>query len=59
MKTENWKEPNQTSYTLEELQICYNTDDLIKMFLQLSKEGYSGLGLGLIIDLIKQRCEEV
>jgi hypothetical protein len=53
------KQPNQTSYTLEELQICYNTDDLIKMFLELSKEGYSGLGLGLIIDLIKQRCEEV
>jgi hypothetical protein len=59
MKTENWKQPNQTSYTLEELQICYKTDDLVGMFLQLSKDGYSGLSLGLIIDLIKERAEEV
>jgi hypothetical protein len=58
-KTENFYELNQTVYTLEELQTCYDTADLIAMFGQLLEEGYSGLGLGLIIDLIKERCEEV
>jgi hypothetical protein len=58
-KTKNFYEINQTVYTLEELQTCYDTEDLIAMFGQLLEEGYSGLGLGLIIDLIKERCEEV
>ena len=58
-KTNNFYEVNQTVYTLEELQTCYDTEDLIAMFSQLLEEGYSGLGLGLIIDLIKERCEEV
>jgi hypothetical protein len=58
-KTDNFYELNQTVYTLEELQTCYDTEDLIAIFGQLLEEGYSGLGLGLIIDLIKERCEEV
>ena len=58
-KTNNFYEVNQTVYTLEELQTCYDTEDLMAMFGQLLEEGYSGLGLGLIIDLIKERCEEV
>jgi hypothetical protein len=33
-------------------QQCYLTKDLIKLFRQLEKDGYSGLSLGLIIDLI-------
>jgi hypothetical protein len=58
-KTENFYKVNQTVYTLQELQTCYDTEDLMAMFGQLLEEGYSGLGLGLIIDLIKERCEEV
>lgn len=58
-KTKNFYEINQTVYTLEELQTCYDTADLAAIFDQLLEEGYSGLGLGLIIDLIKERCEEV
>jgi hypothetical protein len=53
------KKPNQTSYTLEELQVCYDTESLIALLQVLSWEGYSGLSLGLIIDLIKERAEEV
>lgn len=39
-------------------QQCYLTKDLIKLFRQLEKDGYSGLSLGLIIDLIDNNVEE-
>jgi hypothetical protein len=32
----------------------YNTKMLIELFTYLQKQGYSGLSLGLIIDLIRQ-----
>jgi hypothetical protein len=50
---------NQLHYTLEQLQACYNTSDLIKMLKATLKDGYTGLSLGLIIDLIKRDCERV
>lgn len=49
--------PNQLNYTLDELQIGYKTKELITLFRELEKDGYTGLGLGLIIDLIKQRLD--
>lgn len=48
---------NQLNYTLEELQVCYDTEQLIMLFQELEEDGYSGLGLGLIVDLIKDRLE--
>lgn len=48
----NWKQDNLiTSEVAGEL---YSTAALIKLFRELKKEGYSGLSLGLIIDLIRQ-----
>jgi hypothetical protein len=58
-KTENFFKPNQTIYTLRELQINYDVQDLIYLFQAIQDEGYSGLSLGLIIDLIKERAEEL
>ncbi len=58
-KTENFYNVNQTVYTLQELQTCYDTSDLVAMFMDVLEEGYEGLSLGLIIDLIKERVEEV
>jgi len=42
----------------------YKTEDLIEMFWGLLKDGYTGLGFGLILDLIErdvkdQRREEM
>lgn len=45
-------------YSLEELQTCYKTDHLVMLFQELLEDGYTGLGLGLIIDLVKGRLEE-
>jgi hypothetical protein len=58
-KTENFYKVNQTVYTLQELQTCYDTSDLVNIFMAILEEGYEGLSLGLIIDLIKERVEEV
>jgi hypothetical protein len=58
-KTENFHKHNQTVYTLQELQTCYDTSDLVNVFMDVLEEGYEGLSLGLIIDLIKERVEEV
>ena len=58
-KTENFYKVNQTVYTLQELQTTYDVQDLIYLFHAIEDEGYSGLSLGLIIDLIKERAEEV
>lgn len=54
-----WDEPNQLNYTLEQLQKCYDTAEVLGMLNELMHDGYTGLSLGLIIDLIKQRCEAV
>ena len=35
-------------------QQMFKTKKLIKLFKQLKKDGYSGLSLGLIIDLIER-----
>lgn len=56
---EKAEEVMQKHYTLEELQVCYSTDHLVMMFQELLEDGYTGLGLGLIIDLIKDRLEEL
>jgi hypothetical protein len=36
----------------------YATEDLIEMFWRLLKDGYTGLGFGLILDLIEDRLED-
>ena len=35
----------------------YATEDLIELFWGLLKEGYTGLGFGLILDLIEDRVQ--
>jgi hypothetical protein len=52
------EEVMQRHYTLQELQVCYPTDHLVMLFQELLEDGYTGLGLGLIIDLIRDRLEE-
>jgi hypothetical protein len=47
--------PNQLNYTLKELQVCYETAHLVLLFQELLEDEYTGLSLGLVIDLIKQR----
>jgi hypothetical protein len=37
----------------------YDTEELVQMFQALVDEGYSGLSLDLIIDLIEQRCTDI
>lgn len=49
--------PNQLNYTLKELQVCYETAHLVLLFQELLEDEYSGLSLGLVIDLIKQRLD--
>jgi hypothetical protein len=39
-------------------QQCYYTKDLIKLFKELERDGYSGLSLGLIIDLIDRDVKQ-
>jgi len=46
----------QKHYSLEELQVCFDTGELVAMFNQMLLDGYTGLGLGLIIDLIRRDC---
>lgn len=36
----------------------YATEDIIELFWGLLKEGYTGLGFGLILDLIEDRLED-
>lgn len=36
----------------------YATEDLIELFWGLLKEGYTGLGFGLILDLIEDRVPD-
>ena len=36
----------------------YKTEDLIELFWGLLKDGYTGLGFGLILDLIQDRVQD-
>ena len=57
MAARNWN--NDVTLTKEEGQQCYETQDLIARFLELEKQGYSGLSLGLIIDIIDHQVPQV
>jgi hypothetical protein len=48
----DWK--NDNTITREMGAECYNTASLVHLFFDLESEGYSGLSLGLIIDLIRR-----
>ena len=49
----NWNQDNTITEAMgKEL---YNTEELIRLFEELDRDGYSGLSLGLIIDLIRDR----
>ena len=39
-------------------QGLYKTEDLIEMFWGLLKDGYTGLGFGLILDLIERDVKD-
>ncbi len=40
------------------LNARYNTADLISLFTQLQNDGYTGMNLKLVVDLIEARLEE-
>jgi hypothetical protein len=40
-------------------QRIYDTQSLIALFRELEEQGYSALGMGLIIDLIERDAKEV
>jgi hypothetical protein len=44
---------------MEEKHPLYATSDLISLFKQLAKDGYSGLSMGLITDLIERDCKDI
>ena len=37
----------------------YATSDLVTLFEQLAKDGYEGLSMGLIKDLIERDCKDI
>lgn len=47
------------SLPLEVAQKVYCTQALIEMLKDLQEDGYSGLGLGLIVDLVVRDVHEV
>ena len=57
MTTRNWNHDVTIDKTTG--QKCYETKDLIKKFRELEKGGYSGLSLGLIIDIVDHQIPEV
>jgi hypothetical protein len=52
----NWNQDN--TITREMSRECYSTASLIHLFTNLLAEEYSGLSLGLIIDLIRRDADE-
>jgi hypothetical protein len=40
-------------------QSVYKTEDLIELFWGLLKDGYTGLGFGLILDLIERDVRDI
>jgi hypothetical protein len=59
MNKNNWHDANQLEYTLGELQTMFDTRQVADMLDGMVLDGYTAMSLGLIIDLIKQRCPEV
>ena len=49
----NWNRDNVITEAMG--KEMYNTEELIRLFIELDRDGYSGLSLGLIIDLIRDR----
>jgi hypothetical protein len=48
----NWNTDN--TITKEMGRETFATVDIIKLFQQLQRDGYSGLSLGLVIDLVRE-----
>lgn len=48
MTKQTWELPADIDW-----QECYLTKDLIKLLKNLQKHGYTGLSLGLIVDLVR------
>jgi hypothetical protein len=57
MTTRNWNHDVTISKTTG--QKCYETKDLIKKFRELEKDGYSGLSLGLVIDIVDHQIPAI
>lgn len=57
MAIRNWNK--DVVITKAEGQQCYETKDLIVRFVELLEDGYTGLGLGSIIDIIDNQVPEV
>lgn len=57
MTERNWN--YDVTLTKAEGQQCYETEELVKKFVQLEREGYSGLSLGLIIDIIDRQVPQM
>jgi len=56
---EQKKHTVSNSLPTEYAQQVYDTDEVVEMMRELSKDGYSGLGLGLIVDLITYRLTPI
>lgn len=59
IETVNGDNPNQLHYTMDELAVCYDTYTIFSLMNELLGDGYTGLSLGLVIDLIKSRLEPI
>lgn len=53
----NWNKDN--TITKANAQECYTIESLQALFLGLHQDGYSALGLGLIIDLVRRDANRV
>lgn len=49
----DWKPPAEIDW-----QTVYETEDLIRLFDELLEDGYTGLSLGLIVDLVRRDAAE-
>jgi hypothetical protein len=52
----DWNQDVTISY--ESGQKCYETKDLVMLFVDLLDQGYTALGLGLIVDLVEGKLPE-
>ena len=57
-KTKRRENKNMNNKTKYDNNGIYATEDIIELFWGLLKEGYTGLGFGLILDLIEDRLED-
>lgn len=51
----NWNQDN--TITKEMGSECYTAESIAELFGDLVRDGYSGLSLGLVIDLIRRDAE--